>query len=168
MEKLGLFRKQEGKAPFPILRKSLRLIVEDVNEAEPNDIAYVYSGYAQVNYLHTSLLIQRDFRYAPLSVRLIEMRDQWKQHDEAMRLLPGPTIERDQELPQAILESRTGGAAPSTKVTLVFFIGGITFTEISAIRYLSQVDGLYSPVGFFFSFDSPNLAAPSQKTQITS
>ncbi len=76
------------------------------------------------------------------------MRDQWKQHDEAMRLLPGPTIERDQELPQAILESRTGGAAPSTKVTLVFFIGGITFTEISAIRYLSQVDGLYSPVGF--------------------
>ena len=153
MEKLGLFRKQEGKAPFPILRKSLRLIVEDVNEAEPNDIAYVYSGYAQVNYLHTSLLIQRDFRYAPLSVRLIEMRDQWKQHDEAMRLLPGPTIERDQELPQAILESRTGGAAPSTKVTLVFFIGGITFTEISAIRYLSQVDGLYSPVGFFF--DSP-------------
>jgi len=122
MEKLGLIRKQEGKAAFPVIRKAMRLIVEDVNETDPNDIAYVYSGYA------------------PLSVRLVELRDQWKQLDEVLKLLPGPTVEKDQELPQAVLEARGGGGATKNKVTLVFFIGGITFTEIAAIRYLNQLD----------------------------
>ena len=40
--------------PFPALRKSLRLIVDDIDDAAPNDISYVYSGYA------------------PLSIRLVQ------------------------------------------------------------------------------------------------
>jgi hypothetical protein len=32
--------------PILALKKPLRLHVEDVNEAKPNDISYVYSGYS--------------------------------------------------------------------------------------------------------------------------
>ncbi|KAI4114332.1 MAG: hypothetical protein LQ345_004871, partial [Seirophora villosa] len=46
---------------YSALRKQLRLIVDEVNEQDPNDIAYVYSGYA------------------PLSVRLVQAIVQ-KQH----------------------------------------------------------------------------------------
>lgn len=35
-----------------------------------------------------------------------------------------------------------GGATGASKVNLVFFIGGVTFTEIAAIRWLSQQDGI--------------------------
>ncbi|KAJ3236805.1 hypothetical protein HDU81_010374 [Chytriomyces hyalinus] len=43
-----------GKASFSAIRKPLQVIVDDIDEAKPTDIAYVYSGYA------------------PVSVRLIE------------------------------------------------------------------------------------------------
>ncbi len=45
LEKLGLIKKQEGKTNFNVVRKGFNLIVDNVNEGEPNDIAYVYSGY---------------------------------------------------------------------------------------------------------------------------
>jgi hypothetical protein len=136
LEKLGLLRKQEGKQIFPLLRKNLRLIVEDLDETTPNDIAYVYSGYA------------------PLSVRLVQhavrggsaaggapaggpAASGWRAHEELLRGLPGPTFEETQTLPPGVVGAGAGGAPP---VTLVFYIGGITFTEIAALRFLSAQD----------------------------
>ena len=58
LEKVGLLKKRERKAAFPILREKLRLIVEDVNEREPNDISYVFSGYViyfEINSLYLSI-----------------------------------------------------------------------------------------------------------------
>lgn len=56
---LGLLKRQSDNKSltfsFPRLRKELRLIVPNIDEENPKDIAYVYSGYA------------------PLSVRLIEL-----------------------------------------------------------------------------------------------
>jgi len=121
MEKLGLLKCQE-KAPFQLLKKSLNLIVANVNEREPNDIAYVYSGYA------------------PISVRLAQRATEpggWSKIQEAMQLLPGPApIEVEQELPNGVVSTQNVGS--TGKVTLVFFLGGVTYTEISAIRYLSK------------------------------
>ena len=54
LEKMGLLKKADGKGNFSAVRKGLRLVVDNVNEKEPEDISYVYSGYA------------------PLSVRLIQ------------------------------------------------------------------------------------------------
>lgn len=118
-EKLGLIKKQEGKQGFPILRKNLRLIVEDLDESNPNDVAYVYSGYA------------------PLSIRLVQqaVRGGWKAQEELVRGLPGPLFEETQPLPSGIVSS--SGGPP---VTLVFFIGGVTFTEIAALRYMSLAE----------------------------
>eukprot|EP00027_Filamoeba_sp_ATCC50430_P001749 CAMPEP_0168556906 /NCGR_PEP_ID=MMETSP0413-20121227/9136_1 /TAXON_ID=136452 /ORGANISM="Filamoeba nolandi, Strain NC-AS-23-1" /LENGTH=618 /DNA_ID=CAMNT_0008587891 /DNA_START=132 /DNA_END=1984 /DNA_ORIENTATION=+ len=129
MEELGLIRKQEGKNNFSILRKNLNLIVDDVDENAPSDFAYVYSGYA------------------PLSIRLIQNAFKpggWRAREEIIKIIPGPTVEEIQMLPGGIHER-----APTTgknAVTLVFFIGGVTFTELSAIRWLTQQEGAYGDI----------------------
>lgn len=133
-----MLKKQEGKQIFPLVRKNLRLIVEDLDEQNPNDIAYVYSGYA------------------PLSVRLVQqaVRGGWRQHDELLRALPGaPPFEETQSLPPGVV-------LPSDRppVTLVFFIGGITFTEIAALRYVEHILSAYSNSVFRYlsAQDAPN------------
>jgi len=45
MEQLGLIKKYDGSPPFAAIRKALRLIVSDINEKDPKDVAYVYSGF---------------------------------------------------------------------------------------------------------------------------
>eukprot|EP00300_Choanocystis_sp_HF-7_P025246 c26980_g1_i1.p1 GENE.c26980_g1_i1~~c26980_g1_i1.p1 ORF type:complete len:620 (+),score=184.98 c26980_g1_i1:70-1860(+) len=123
LEKLGLLKQNEPKAAWPIVRKALRLVVDDVDEQNPKDISYVYSGYA------------------PLTVRLVEQAakpEGWRGIDEALRSLPGPTNEWQQ---QAAPSSNQIGDGTRRSVTLVFFVGGCTFTEIAAMRFLGKDDG---------------------------
>lgn len=119
-----------GKSPFAQVRKPLRLIVDDVDEANPEDAAYVYSGYA------------------PMSVRLVQHalglgtssggqlgsglsaaanaaagRERtganvagWKGLEEVMRTLPGAVFEETQkplegETPRLKRESLTADNA---------------------------------------------------------
>ena len=55
LSRLSLFNKPPASASsstkpiFTSLRKSLRLIVDDVDETAPNDISFVYSGYAPMS-----------------------------------------------------------------------------------------------------------------------
>jgi len=51
-------------------------LIQEVNETQPNDISYVFSGFA------------------PASVRLIEHASNWKSPNiaEALKLIPGPTV----------------------------------------------------------------------------
>ncbi|KAJ3333130.1 hypothetical protein HDU76_011207 [Blyttiomyces sp. JEL0837] len=50
LAKIGLLRASEPSINFYAqARKSLKLIVEDVSEQNPNDISYVYSGYAPIS-----------------------------------------------------------------------------------------------------------------------
>ncbi|XP_050038907.2 vacuolar protein sorting-associated protein 33A isoform X2 [Dermacentor andersoni] len=131
LEKAGLLQAQEHKNHFSTLRKTLKLNVEDVSEQVPNDLSYVYSGYA------------------PLSVRLAQFLalPGWRAISEALTLLPGPTLTDLQQRPPAGRMPRRGSvsslhssSAEEPKVTLVFFLGGCTYAEISALRFLSQQD----------------------------
>ena len=77
LAQLGLLRKHEGRAPWTALKKSLKLVVDNMPEhdmgEEPHDLAYVYAGYA------------------PLSVRLLHaMLHMSVTVEEQLRLLPGP------------------------------------------------------------------------------
>jgi hypothetical protein len=59
LDKVGLLVRQSTassapKPTFPTLRKQLRLVVEDAEDAESDDVSFAYSGYA------------------PLSVRLVQ------------------------------------------------------------------------------------------------
>ncbi|XP_006894767.1 PREDICTED: vacuolar protein sorting-associated protein 33A [Elephantulus edwardii] len=122
LEKAGLLRPQSGgRNNYPTIRKTLRLWMDDVNEQNPTDISYVYSGYA------------------PLSVRLAQLlsRPGWRSIEEVLRILPGPHFEERQPLPTGLQKKRQPG---ENRVTLIFFLGGVTYAEIAALRFLSQLE----------------------------
>ncbi|XP_066290958.1 vacuolar protein sorting-associated protein 33A-like [Branchiostoma lanceolatum] len=123
LERAGLLTIQKQRT-YPTSRKTLRLMVDDVSEQNPNDISYVFSGYA------------------PLSVRLAQFlaRPGWRSIEEVLKILPGPTFEEAQRIPVGLRKKRTSveGGSESPKVTLVYFLGGVTYAEIAALRFLSQ------------------------------
>ncbi|CAN1238276.1 Vacuolar protein-sorting-associated protein 33 homolog [Linum grandiflorum] len=77
LEKAGLLKKQESRSNWLTIKRALQLVVEDTDTANPNDIAYVFSGYA------------------PLSIRLVQhaIRSGWRPMEEILRMLPGPHSE---------------------------------------------------------------------------
>ncbi|GLJ41401.1 hypothetical protein SUGI_0857010 [Cryptomeria japonica] len=129
LEKSGLFKKQDSKSNWVTVKRGLNLVVEDVDDANPNDIAYVFSGYA------------------PLSIRLVQhaLRAGWRSIEEIVRLLPGPHSERKQSLQsqeEAPASNDIGVVDGRRLLVLVVFIGGVTFAEISALRFLSAQEGM--------------------------
>ncbi|KAG2470494.1 VP33A protein, partial [Polypterus senegalus] len=119
LEKAGLLKLQtNARNNYPTIRKTLKLWMDDVNEQNPNDISYVYSGYA------------------PLSVRLAQIlvRPGWRSIEEVLKMLPGPHFEERQQLPSGLHKKR------ENRTTLIFFLGGVTYAEIAALRFLSQVE----------------------------
>ncbi|KAF4400012.1 hypothetical protein G4B88_021226 [Cannabis sativa] len=135
LEKAGLFKKQEAKSNWQTIKRALQLVVEDTDTANPNDIAYVFSGYA------------------PLSIRLVQhaVRSGWRPIDEILKLLPGPHSEakRGRFSGSSSFDNLQGASASTDKVAdgrrslvLVVFIGGVTFAEISALRFLSSQEGM--------------------------
>ena len=83
LETCGLLRVQQSSRPFTVLRKTLNLTVDDVNEIYPTDISYVHSIYA------------------PLSVRLVQGAGKpgWKQISDVLNLIPGHLMQETQPLP---------------------------------------------------------------------
>nr|AWD26885.1 vacuolar protein-sorting-associated protein 33-like protein [Prunus yedoensis] len=135
LEKAGLVKKQESKSNWLTVKRALQLVVEDTDTASPNDIAYVFSGYA------------------PLSIRLVQhaVRSGWRPIEEILKLLPGPHSEtkRGRFSSSPSLDTLQGPSANVDKVVdgrrslvLVVFIGGVTFAEISALRFLSAQEGM--------------------------
>lgn len=56
-----------------------------------------------------------------------------------MRHLPGKTFER---IEARSAKGKTSSASdPSYKVVLVYFIGGVTYSEIAALRFLGRKKG---------------------------
>ena len=115
LEKVNILKSQEGSSYYNDIDKKLKLIFEDVDLNEPNDISYSYSGYA------------------PISVRLIEkaITKGWKSIDDVLYKLPG-----EYEYPKD--ESEVLKESKDLKYFLLIFIGGITYGELSAIRYLNK------------------------------
>jgi len=132
LEKCNLF-KIEGinndMWNYNIINRSLHLTVDSFNEQEPNDISYVYNGYA------------------PLSVKLAQILSNpgWRSIEEVLKLLPGPTINDVKLTKNNNTRNQQGtGSFNSSQsrdqscLTLVFFIGGVTYSEISALRFLTS------------------------------
>ncbi|KAJ1561754.1 hypothetical protein HK096_003449 [Nowakowskiella sp. JEL0078] len=172
----GLFRRQEtARNPYAQIRKPLRLIVDEVNEHEPNDISYVYSGYAPISVRLVQLACYRNVGNSvipAISTPVVDNSEKtehqqsgmglvsavvgsnipllaapgqagpvptWKGWEETMQMLPGPSFEETQKPPpNGWLAKNKSKTQP--KLTMVLFLGGCTFTEMSAIRFLAQQD----------------------------
>jgi lysine-specific histone demethylase 1 len=50
-----------SKTNYTYLRKQLRLIVDEVQEDDPNDISYVYSGYAPLSIRLVQCILQKQY-----------------------------------------------------------------------------------------------------------
>ncbi|KAF5224679.1 putative sec1-like protein [Trypanosoma cruzi] len=115
LERSGLITKHDGKQlNFSAIRKQLKLWYDALQEQQPNDIAYAYSGYASL----TVRLLENMISYPEL----------WNTPMDVTELIPGEKAEIRNEV-------ETPGGTP---ITMVFIIGGITYAEISALRYLQE------------------------------
>lgn len=142
LERSRLIRKTDANdqpAYTTNLRKSLRLTVDDVDEHNPKDAAYVYSGYAPI----TARLVELAFRRPDLvvskqqSIGSNKRLPTWRGNEDVLKLVAGgPAFEWE---PKAQDSSATQQASEGQrKVILVVFVGGCTYAEISALRFLSH------------------------------
>ncbi|XP_066557647.1 vacuolar protein sorting-associated protein 33B isoform X2 [Amia ocellicauda] len=113
------------KGNFRGLSKKLALVPKSGGEYDlrtPRDMAYIFSG-----------------AYIPLSCKLIEQvleRDSWTGMEEVTRLLNGNEF--------AVTGSNGTEVRPRTdsqNIILVMFLGGCTYSEISALRFLGRERG---------------------------
>ncbi|WAQ99914.1 VP33B-like protein [Mya arenaria] len=125
LKKVGLLREQEVPA-------GSKIPTVDVDLRSPCDMSYVFSG-----------------AYTPLSCKLVEQvlqREGFLGLEEITRHLPGG-VHDDIKLRTPGKGKRSGGKAMSNqpgraaKVVLVYFIGGCTYSEIAALRFLGKQTG---------------------------
>lgn len=118
-----------GKNAYSSIRRSLRLIVDDVNEHNPNDISYVYSGFAPISVRLVQVAATKSVdsntisSSTPVSVVGATGQQQqgggsggsssssnvgWKGWEDALKSLPGPTFEQIQHTDtEALLVSKS-------------------------------------------------------------
>lgn len=123
-------------------KSQCKLIVDDLDEFNPNDISYAYSGYAPLSVRLVQLAHRTDEGnpFAALGARA----PAWGQLDD---ILPGgPSSEITQQgtpgrptAPPPVVDS-SGGGGGRKAVTVVMFVGGVTYAEVSALRFMSQRD----------------------------
>ena len=133
------------KTNYNHLRKALRLIVDEVNEQNPDDIAYVYSGYAPLSIRLVQCILQK-----PYMVSLIKgipapaaaagnPSTGWLGFEEPVKSARGTTVNVVQKGDEKATRARqTLSGTSGVKTVFVFFLGGITFTEIAALRFIAK------------------------------
>ncbi|KAK9356594.1 Sec1-like protein [Lipomyces doorenjongii] len=138
LQKLDLiYARGKGYSQFQFsnLRKTLRLIVDDVNEQAPDDIAYVYSGYAPLSIRLVQMVIQK----RALGTRISSLGSGWRGADDILRNINGEHFDELQKGEERALRARAMLSAKKEKKTVViFFLGGVTFTEIAALRFIAK------------------------------
>jgi len=125
----GIAATLAGKSSNHKLRcKKLNLIPktpDDINLKRPNDMSYVFSG-----------------AYTPLCCRLVEQvlqKEGFTGLEDVTKLLPGPSFYKPKA--KSAKSGVSSSKAGSSQVVLVYFLGGCTFSEISALRLLGQTFG---------------------------
>ncbi|KAM6950614.1 vacuolar protein sorting-associated protein 33B isoform 1-T2 [Lycodopsis pacificus] len=111
------------KSNFRALSRKLNLVPKSDEEYDlrvPRDMAYIFSG-----------------AYVPLSCKLVEQvleRDGWTGLEEVTRLLNGHEF-------AVTGSSGADSKSDAQRIILVMFLGGCTFSEISALRFLGRERG---------------------------
>ena len=134
LQALGLLVRAPADTSFAKLRKPLRLVVDDIDDSAPNDISYVYSGYAPLSIRLVQCVTSKSSILAPSdssSAAQAHPISGWKGFEDVLGQIPGATVDFKQKGPKGLKDS-------ATKTTVVFFLGGCTYTEVSALRWMSK------------------------------
>lgn len=153
------------KTNYTYLRKQLRLIVDEVNEHDPNDIAYVYSGYAPLSVRLVQCILQKQYLLsmtkggggggggngaanAPGPAAGVGGGAQgWRGFDDAVKHARGATFDEVQKGEDKAVKARAllSGGSGERKTVFVVFVGGVSFTEIAALRFVAgQEEGMFN------------------------
>ncbi|CAD0039638.1 unnamed protein product [Aureobasidium pullulans] len=132
-----------GNTDYNSIRKTLKLFVDEVDEQDPTDISYVFSGYAPLSVRLVQCVLQKQ-----LLARLSNPRSSstpnanggagngtptpqatgWKGFEDVLARIKGATAR----------QTLRGGSGSGRKTTIVFFLGGVTFAEIAALRFMGE------------------------------
>ncbi|KAK0208669.1 Sec1-like protein [Desarmillaria ectypa] len=147
------------KFPYTSLRKSLRLLIDDNPEAldeVENDISFVYSGYAPISIRLVQCVAQRggvlsnpadrdkaarqdDSNPAPEGKVQAHAINGWKGFEDVLATIPGETVDIIQQgVGRTSASPPLGRPMENTTTTVVFFLGGCTYTEIAALRWVGR------------------------------
>lgn len=144
-----------GNTDYNSVRKTLKLFVDEVDEQDPTDISYVFSGYAPLSVRLVQCVLQKQ-QLARLSnprsssnANLAKdtstpaaQAQGWKGFEDVLNRIKGATVDEVQKgsSPEASSARQTlrGGAGGGRKTTIVFFLGGVTFAEVAALRFLGE------------------------------
>jgi hypothetical protein len=128
------------------VRKSLQLWIDEVQEADPNDVAYVFSGYAPLSVRLVQCILQKQYLQqlanpkAGGAASAAPVGNGWKGFEDTLARIRGAKVDvtqkgSDADASNARKTLRGGKEGP--KVSIVFFLGGVTYAEIAALRFLS-------------------------------
>ncbi|KAJ6446309.1 Vacuolar protein sorting-associated protein 33A [Purpureocillium lavendulum] len=166
------------KTNYAYLRKQLRLIFDEVKEDDPNDIAYVYSGYAPLSIRLVQSVIQKAHLLSLTkgeqggTVAQNAAGQGWHGFHPAVKHVRGPAFYELQKGEDKAVKARALLSGSNHKQTVfVVFVGGVTFTEIAALRFIAkQEEGLIlasGPEGGE-SRSPPSVVDTSMHSQVTS
>lgn len=133
LQDAGLFKVKDKKAPgyfdwtWSKICNQFKLINEEVNIEQPSDYSFIFNGYS------------------PISIKIVENIIQSGGLSRIMKLLDIIGVNKDQvktnEAQEQVLfgdQTMGGGGRPIFKKRriMVYFVGGITYAEIAALRFL--------------------------------
>ncbi|KAF2277577.1 Sec1-like protein [Westerdykella ornata] len=131
------------------LRKNLRVWDDEVNEAEPNDISYVFSGYAPLSVRLVQSIIQKQTlanvikpsSHPQASAQANPLAQGLRIFDDATKYIRGTTFDETQKGEEKAVKARSmlnGNHSDASKTVVVFFLGGVTRAEIAALRFIGN------------------------------
>lgn len=114
---------------YRAISKKLNLVpnATEVNLKLPNDMSYVFSA-----------------AYAPISVKLVEQilnRGGFTGLDDITKHIPGQHFSHTEGQSVRAAPSPHARASNASKIVLVLFAGGCTYSEITALRFLGRQKG---------------------------
>ncbi|RKF64089.1 Vacuolar protein sorting-associated protein 33A [Erysiphe neolycopersici] len=130
------------KTNYSYLRKALKLIVDEVDEHDPNDIAYVYSGYAPLSVRLVQSILQKQHltsivRGTPTISVANNTSQGWRGFEDVLKYIRGQKFDIIQKSDDKIFKARGMLSSREKKIVFVVFLGGITYAEVAALRFIA-------------------------------
>jgi vacuolar protein sorting-associated protein 33A len=159
LEKMGLFELRAsgglvGASAGPVgkttnytaVRKNLHLIVDEVNESEPDDVAYAFSGYAPLSVRLVQCVLQKQYLVSLSAPRGGHASSAsaglgWRPFEDTVKLIRGATFDETQTGEEKAVRARqmlNGSSGESVKTVIVFFLGGVCRSEVAALRFVAK------------------------------
>ena len=116
LEKMGILKLSDSQNYYTILRKKLALVKEDlIDSQEQKDAAYTYNGFC------------------PITIRLLEILESkgWGSIKDILKDVPGGSWDNPSDEKEIISQKEK-------QFILLVYIGGLTYGELAAIRYLNK------------------------------